>query len=247
MKKRGLVIFSLLVVSVLFIAGCQQTVGRNPVKLGAQPNGDYICSDGATILPAGRYTLAEQECGLAISAKKSVLRGQTQQPQQLEENPCVGLLESDCKSLGTVYECKAAYDKGKYLRCEKESFNYWADSAGNQDGLGSKTEREYLELKLRGVNEFYVVTQGPSDRYRNWKGQGTYMYLSQEELRADYEGISIRGEVGILKVDGNGKIIGAWSSSGGGIATGEWEEESTPIINYNEEMDMRKRETLENN
>ena len=73
MKKRDLVIFGLLLISVLFIIGCQETISKKPTAYGKQPNGDYICSDSITLLPAGSYTLAVQDCALAMSAAKNAM------------------------------------------------------------------------------------------------------------------------------------------------------------------------------
>ncbi|MBI2106977.1 hypothetical protein HYT57_03255 [Candidatus Woesearchaeota archaeon] len=105
MQKRYLVVFSLLLISILTISGCQYSaVGGTGGKLrnGQECGYNEEClSNKCEIIPGGR----------------KLCTGTVQAYSATEGNTCTGLIQSRCK---LTTGCKPIYEDDKYARCVKK-------------------------------------------------------------------------------------------------------------------------------
>ncbi|MFH1637318.1 MAG: hypothetical protein ABIB71_02735 [Candidatus Woesearchaeota archaeon] len=120
------------------------------------------------------------------------------------------------------------------------SLGYWVDTAGNQNGMIERLESDYLGLKFQDSKEFYILTGITIDSTQFYSiGPGMEgVFSSEQELRTGYKGIGIKGKVGILRINTDGNIINAWSTSGY-LSEKKWKEEKIPTFDYENLMKTR--------
>lgn len=202
MQRRNLITFSLLLISILFIAGCKEgAVGGNFGKLrGGQDCGsnEDCQSNKCELIPGGRKICIGD--GTGSSRDSSGTGG----------NPCVGLPETTCKNLAKVEGCKPIYTNGRFDRCEKEGVGAVYDIEASYDKLtydsridslyqlgtqasgqkdyayGVKDRKTSVDMNGDGIldntltREFSTVSQDTGAKY-NTKYQVSEVTMSGEE------------------------------------------------------------------
>ena len=128
-----------------------------------------------------------------------------------------------------------------------DALNYFADSAGNHNGIVSRIEKEHMEDKFNlaeadsnGVKHLYIITTSDLQNYVAHIEEENGLYISEEELKKENAGVIVKGTIGIIKFNELGEITAAYTGWGN-FTTNTWAEESVmPIIAYNPIMNARR-------
>ncbi len=125
------------------------------------------------------------------------------------------------------------------------ALEYWADTAGDQNGCVTRIEEHYLHLLFAQTDEFYVITTPPADASMppemSWHPADLMVgfYVSEKQLKQENNGVVAEFPVGILRVNKEGQITGAWTTDGD-LGNSQWNKEDIPVFDYGALMKQRK-------
>lgn len=123
------------------------------------------------------------------------------------------------------------------------ALEFLADTVGNQDGVVQDTEENNMKAVLRQGTEFYILTEGPDDKFHTmtpfiYGNNG--IFTSEKAFRDNYKETGIKAQAGILRFNVEGQITGAWSEWGY-FARKPWQKEEAPKIDYAAKMQERRK------